>query len=44
VARLAAKQQAGVAPPFPYITPNSPPLARLHNAARAIFGPPGVCK
>jgi len=44
VARLVAKQQTGVALLFLYITENGPYMARLHNAAQAIFGPPGICK
>jgi len=44
VARLAAKQQIGVAPFCRYITAHGPSMARLLNAARAIFGPPGIFK
>jgi len=44
VARLAAKQETGVAPHFHYITANCPSMTHLRNAARAIFGPPGICK
>ena len=36
VARLAAKQQTGVAPFGRYITAHGPSMARLHIAARAI--------
>ena len=44
VARLAVKQQTGVVPLFHYITANCPSMARLRNAARTTFGPPGFCK
>ena len=44
VACLAAKQQTGVVLLFHYITANFSSMARLCNAARAIFGPPGICK
>jgi len=44
VARLAAKQQTGVAPLYRYITANDPSIAHLCNAERAIFGLPGICK
>jgi len=44
VARLAAKQQTGVTLLFCYITANGPSVARLRNAARAIAGPPSICK
>jgi len=44
VARLAAKQQTGVAPLGLYITAHGPPIACLLNAARAIFGPPDIFK
>jgi len=44
VARLAVKQQTGVVPLFRYITTNGPSMVRLRIAARAIFGPPGICK
>jgi len=38
VARLAAKQQTGIALLFGYITANGQSMARLRNAARAISG------
>ena len=41
VARLAAKQRTGVVPFGRYITTH---MARLHIAARTIFGPPGIFK
>jgi len=44
VAGLAAKKQTVVAPFFRYITAHGPSMARLHIAARAIFGPPGIFK
>jgi len=44
VARLAGKQQTGVAPFGRYIAAHGPSMARLHIAARAIFGPPGIFK
>jgi len=44
VAHLATKQQTDVAPLFSYITANGPSMALLSNAARAIFGLPGMCK
>jgi len=44
VARLAAKQQTGVASLGCYITAHGPSMTRLLNAARAIFGPPGIFK
>jgi len=44
LARLAAKQQKGGAPFGRYITSHGPSMARLLNAARAIFGPPGILK
>jgi len=43
-AHLAAKQQTDVVLLFHYITANCPSVARLRNAARATFGPPGFCK
>ena len=42
VARLAAKQQTGVSLLGRYITAHDPSMARLLNAARAIFGPAGI--
>ena len=39
MARLAAKQQTGVAQFGRYITAHGPYMARLHIAARAIFDP-----
>jgi len=44
VARLAAKQQTGVAPLGLYITAHGPSIARLLNAARVVFGPPAIFK
>jgi len=44
VARLAAKKQTGVVPLGRYITAHGPSMARLLNAARAIFGLPGIFK
>jgi len=44
VARLATKQQTGATLLFCYITANGSSVARLRNVARAIFGPPGICK
>jgi len=44
VARLAAKQQTGIALLFHYIIANNPSMARLRNAARAIFDPLAICK
>jgi len=44
VARLAAKQQTDVAPLGRYITAHGPSVARLLNAARVIFGQPGILK
>jgi len=44
VARLAAKQQTGVAPLGRYITAHDPSMARLLNATWAIFGLPGIFK
>jgi len=44
VARLAAKQQTGVAPLCRYITAHGPSTDRLLNAARAIFVLPGIFK
>jgi len=44
VARLAAKQQTGVASLGRYITAHGPSIARLLNAARANFGPPDIFK
>jgi len=44
VARLAAKQKIAIAPLGRYITANGPSMARLLNAARSIFGLPGIFK
>jgi len=44
MARLAAKQQTGVALPGCYITAHGLSMAHLLNAAQAIFGPPGIFK
>jgi len=44
VARLAAKQQTDVAPLCRYIIAHGPSMTRLLDAARAIFGPPGIFK
>jgi len=44
VARLAAKRQTGVAPFGRYITAHGPSMTRLLNAARAVFGQPGIFK
>jgi len=44
VARLAAKQQTGVAPHGRYITTHGPSMTRGLNATRAIFGLPGILK
>jgi len=42
VTRLAAKQQTSVVPLGRYITTHGPSIACLLNAARAIYGPPGI--
>jgi len=42
--RLAAKLRTGVAPLSRYIITHGPSMARLLNAARAIFGLPGIFK
>jgi len=44
VARLTAKEQTGIATLGRYITAHGPSMARLLNAARANFGPPGIFK
>ena len=44
VARLASKQQTGIAMLGCYITAHGPCMARLLNVARAIFGLPGIFK
>jgi len=44
VARLVAKEQTGIVPIGHYITAHGPSMARLSDAARAIFGPPGIFK
>jgi len=44
VARLADKQQAGVAPLGRYITAHGPSMSRLLNAAQIIFGLPDIFK
>jgi len=44
VARLAAKQQTGVAPLGCYIADHGPSMARLPNAELVTFGPSGICK
>jgi len=44
VACLASKQQTGIALLGRYLNANGPSMARLLNAARAIFGPPGIFK
>jgi len=44
VARLAAKQQTGVAPLGHYIIAHGPFLVCLLNAAQAIIGLPGIFK
>jgi len=44
MARLAAKQQTGVASLGCYITAHDPSMARLLNVAQVIFGPPGIFK
>jgi len=44
VTRLVATQQTDIALLFSYITANGTSMAHLRNAARAIFGPPGICK
>jgi len=44
VARLTAKQETGFAPLFCYIAANDSSMARLRYAARAVFGPYGICK
>ena len=41
---LLVQQQTGVALLFRYIITNGPSMARLRNAAWAIFGLPGICK
>ena len=44
MARLTAKQHTGVAALDLYITTYGPTAARLLNAERATFGPPGIFK
>jgi len=44
VARLATKEQTGVAPLGCYITAHGPSMAHLLNVAWLIFGLPGVFK
>ena len=44
MARLAAKQQTSVVPLSRCITAHGHSMARLLNAARAIFGLPGIFK
>jgi len=42
VARLAAKQQTGIAPLGSYITAHGLSMARLIHVARAIIRSPGI--